>query len=1149
MTSSPTVPRPRRYAAWLAAAGLAAYVLLAGGTVPVARADVPPPPPTAVTLAPGGIPPSQQESDGYDFTAHGEALATVATQHVAPGLDLTNYQRLETGGWNRGNVLTADLSVPTLSMDVHNSGSVAAVGTLSSQLLGTGAVAGINGDFYDINASGAPVGIASGSMGLVNAVSGTRPAFTLAEGRATVAALTSSGTLTAAGQTHPLAGFNTPSLPTDGIGVYTPLWGDASLDRPVGGPGGMSPKVARATVVGSVVTAVGGTAGAPAIPPGGQVLLGRDAGAAVVAALTVGESVDVAVGLSTRVQLALSGADQLVEDGAVNPAVADDGLHARTAIGVSRNGKKVIALTVDGLTSASVGMRRIDLATLMQSLGAYQALNLDGGGSSTLAARVSGSTAPLVVNTPQDGSERAVSNTLLFFSSATPSGWANAAQVRPVSNRTGAYTVLQGQSRTVFGSGIDGRYAAVERGGTFSSTTDRVSLSRRAGQQVVATGARRGATDVGFDIGKGRTAAMPLTVLGPLDHLDADRATIPFADRSGTASLLLTGYDSDGRPSPLEPRDVAVTADPGVVVTPDAANGFVITPAMDKGSAVVHFRVGDHYYDTTVLVGLDTVSVADFSDGASWTPASDRATGTLTTATGPAGEPALRLQYDFTQSTATRGMYAVPPVALPVTGQPLDLSMWVKGDGSGVWPRIMVTSGDGTVSNLSANLVTWQGWQQVTFPVPPGTAMPLTVNRIRFLETRADVTYHGDLSFAGLVAHVAPPSSPVTQEPVHDPVIVTDGTVDDRPQRIAVLSDGQFVARDPSSTLLANVRKTLREIVAARPDYLVIDGDFVDEASPADFALAKQVLDEEVGSAIPWTYVPGNHEVMGGPIGNFTAVFGPTHTTTLLSTPTGATRLITLNSSSLTLHGNDDGAAQLVQLEQQLRDAAADPAVTGVVVATHVPVDDPLADRSSQLGDRIEAQQLEDRLGRFRTQSHKSVAVVNGHVGVFHASSAQGVSMIINGNSGKTPAGNVADGGFRGWTMLGIDPAKGVVGRTPRPSARVDWLQAETHPSVDALQLDVPTILGVGSSVTLAPTFTQGSVSVPVAWPVSAQWSGDGVQVDEALLGVGGAVVRFDPATNRLTALRAGTATLTLVVGGVKESATIQVTGVGAHRS
>lgn len=1158
-------------AATATAAPAAAPAATAAPAAPAARLSaVPAPPPTPVTLAPGGLPADRQQPNGYRFTAGGEALATAASQPVAPGLTLTNFQREESGGWNKGNVLTADLSVPTLSMDIRNTGKVAGVAELSQQLAGTRAVAGINGDFFDINSSGAPVGLAAGSNGLVNSPSGSRPAFSLAGGRAAIGAMTTSGSITIAGQQHPIAGFNTPAIGVNGIGVYTPLWGDYTLDRPMGGPDNLSPKIARASIVKGVVTAVKSGAGAPDIPAGGQVVVGRESGADLIGSLKVGDRVGVTVGLSKKVDLALSGQDQLVIDGQVNPAVTDDGLHSRTAIGVSRDGSRVIAVTLDGQTTASHGMTRAELAGFMKSLGAYQALNLDGGGSSMMAARVSGSTAPLIVNTPSDGHERQVSNSLLFYSSAKHPGTAVDAQIRPMTNRAGAYTVLAGQTRTLFGSGLDGDFAAVQQRGSFRASGSQVRLDRRPGDRsgrdtdsVVATGRRPGTATIGFDLGGHRRAELPLTVLGTLDHFDADRTVIPFstpgtapavapaavgapgapgatgvADSGQGATVQLTGYDADGRPSPLEPADVRVTADPGVTVAPDGVNGFRIVPTIAKGSAVVHFSVGRHTFDTTVLVGLDQQMLADFQDGASWRAETARATGTVTPTTGPTGQAGLRLQYDFTQSTATRGMYAVPPAGIAVTGQPLNLTLQVKGDGTGVWPRIQITSGNGTVSNLDGPFVTWTGWQQITFPIPTGTVMPIRVDKIRFLEILPDRTYRGDVSIADLVANVPPPAAPTTIEPVRDPVIVTDGTVDDRPQRIAVLSDGQFVARDPNSPLVANVRKALREIVAAKPDRLIIDGDFVDEASPADIAFAKMVLDEEVGTAVPWTYVPGNHEVMGGPIDNFKAVFGATHTSTLLSSPRGgATRIITLNSSALNLHGNDDGIAQLTELEQQLQAAAKDNRVTGVLVAAHVPVDDPLSDKASQLGDRIEARQLADRLGRFRTESGKSVAVINGHVGVFHAAAEQGVSMIINGNSGKTPAGNVTDGGFRGWTMLGIDPRHGVVGFTPAaPADRLDWLQAETHPSADAVQLTAPASLSVGSTTTLTPTFTQGTRAVPISWPVSAQWTLDGQPVDRAH-----SAVRFDPTSHRLTAVRPGTAELTVVVNGVKASAKIHV--------
>ena len=58
-------------------------------------------------------------------------------------------------------------------------------------------------------------------------------------------------------------------------------------------------------------------------------------------------------------------------------------------------------------------------------------------------------------------------------------------------------------------------------------------------------------------------------------------------------------------------------------------------------------------------------------------------------------------------------------------------------------------------------------------------------------------------------------------------------------------------------------------------------------------------------------------------------------------------------------------------------------------------------------------------------------------------------------------------------------------------------------------------------------------------WPLSAQWSGDNVQIGEDRSDA----VRFDPDTHLLTAVRPGTATLTVLVNGVRASTTIRVTG------
>ena len=167
---------------------------------------------------------------------------------------------------------------------------------------------------------------------------------------------------------------------------------------------------------------------------------------------------------------------------------------------------------------------------------------------------------------------------------------------------------------------------------------------------------------------------------------------------------------------------------------------------------------------------------------------------------------------------------------------------------------------------------------------------------------------------------------------------------------------------------------------------------------------------------------------------------------------------------------------------------------------------------------------------------YKRQALVNAHAGVFHGAAVEGVTTLVNGNSGKSPAGTPATGGFTGWTMLGIDPASGVVGRNPATQDRVDWLAAETRPWVDSLAVEGRDQLAVGEVGEVSATLTQDGREVPVAWPVTAQWGGTGVQV-----ATGGAddeqvdrraVVRVDPRTGEMTGLRRGAATVTVTVNG-----------------
>lgn len=1064
---------------------------------------------------------------------------------IAPGLDVTSFQRLESGGWVTGHVMTADLRTPSLSLDVTDGGATSASNdVVSSFATDAHAVAAVNGDYFDMNASDAAIGTDISPTAGVRSISGDqRPALTLASGRAAITALASAATATIDGSTLTVDAVNSPTWHTGQLGVFTPVWGSYPVARLLSD----GERVRVVHVVGGRVTAVDEDAHAitGGAATGETLIVGRGAAADRLAKAAAGQPVDITLRTNSTVNLAVGGNQVLIKDGKATGV--DEVTAARTAVGVSKDGTRLWIVSIDGKVADSPGQTLSQLTALLLDQGAWQALNLDGGGSTTLVARPAGSSSLQLFDRPSDGTERKVTNALVFKTSATGRG--AGVQARAALDpqgglpMAGSNDLLPGLSRTLVATGLGADDAAIPAAGRFVVASPVVrAVSDNQRNQVVVRGTRTGKGSVSYlGVAGGRIgrAEVPLTVHGPLVRIEPSSTLLSLPDAQASAPLTVTAIDADGFQVPVETRDVQVREGSGVSVTASGTASFTVraTGTAAQQATSVTLTVLGRTVTVPVAIGSQEKVVADFGDAATWTGTTARATGTVTPTAGHDAAAGLGLDFDFTQSTATRGMFANPPKPITIAGQPQALTLWINGTGKGEWPRLQVTRGDGTVTNLDGDHVDWTGWRKVTFPVPAGTTYPLTLTAVRFMEIRSDASYTDHLTISDLHAVVPPDVNQPAEQWNSDPALLTQGTVDGRPLRIAILSDTQFVARDGAHGAVVEAgRRALREIVAAKPDRLFIVGDFVDEASPADLALAKQVLDEEVTGKVAWTYLPGNHEVMGGPINNFQAAIGATSGHQVLD----HTAFITLDSSSGTLHpgGSTD---QLQMLEQQLKAAATDRSVTGVVVLHHHPIDDPQPDKGSQLVDRVEASALQRTLAQFRARTGKSIADVNGHVGVFYADSQDGVTRIINGNSGKSPSGTPAQGGFTGWSMLGIDPRAGLVGPSPAPgTARTAWLQVQTHARVDALTVDQPGALGVGQTKTVSAVLTQdGGRQVPVAWPVTATWGGAGVQVGTAR--TPRAVVRIDPATGTITGLRPGTATLTVTVNGVTAQTPVTV--------
>lgn len=1132
----------------------------AAGVITPATADPNPDPrpADAAEILRPVAPPSASNADGaMSSVVDGDGIETArSSRPVAPGVRLTSYDRLESDKWLRVDSLSVDLD-GGVRADYLSTGKVAERRTVSELAAahdpgsGRRTVAAINADFFDINQTGAPQGpgvkdgavVHSPAPGIHRAV-GIGP-----ESAGRVLELYFEGTLTLPSGGHPLTAYNAANVPAGGVGAYTSAWGSADRALTVDA----ATPVAEAAVRDGRVVSVSAAPGSGPIPDGTTVLVGREAGAALLTALEPGDPVSleyrVRTDSGTVPRTAVGGRELLVVDGVAqnHEGGGNNTAAPRTAVGFSEDGRTMQVITVDGRQADSGGVTLTELATMMRRAGSYSALNLDGGGSSTLLAREPGSDALHVENSPSDGSERTVPNGLaltapdgsgrldgFWVETRTPAGAAPGDD--PV--RGGhPERVFPGLTRQLTADGYDETYGPAAGTPHWNVVASSVGRTDSTG---LFTARRSGTTEVVARRGAARGSTR-LTVLDELARIQPTTRRVGLADAEATGTFGIVGLDAHGTSAPIEPRDVALAYDHALFdVRAGDQGAFTVTSRTGSGAGQIRATVAGVTTTLAVSVGLTEQAVSSFDDAASWKFSQARASGSLAATPDGRTGTGLKLTYDFTASTATRAAYAAPPQPVVVPGQPQSYTLWIKGDGNGAWPTLHLKDAAGSDQLLRGPFITWTGWRQVTFAVPAGAAMPLTVFRFYLAETAANRQYTGDIVIDELAAQVPPtvtlPEQPVVEDPLIDPAAVTGR----RDWQFAVMSDAQFVAREPNSAIVAQARRTLREIKAAAPDFLVINGDLVDEGSPADLAFARRILTEELGDSLPWYYVPGNHEVMGGKIDTFVAEFGPARQTF----DHKGTRLITLDTSSLSLRGG--GFAQIKHLREQLDAAASDSGIGSVMLIEHVPPRDPTVQKGSQLGDRKEAALVERWLADFRRTTGKGAALIGSHVGVFHASHVDGVPYLINGNAGKGPAGPADEGGFTGWSLIGADrvtPEEQTTARQRPWQGAPDWVSAQTRAHVDSLALGAPTTLTAGERAEVTATVTQGTRTVPVAFPLSADWTASpNVHIGTE----SGARPRhsavFDPGTGTLKALRAGTVTLAVTVNGTTTRTEIRIT-------
>ncbi len=365
-----------------------------------------------------------------------------APAKIWPGVVFRPFRTAGSGGPITGALVDVDLRDPRVTVGLLHPAAVAARERVSVMTNLQHAVAGINGDFFNISEThsgvvptGAAVGpeVADGRPLKAAVPNGQRfgplpPPGTSTEtvigvGRDRVGRLSSlhlTGTIRGDRVRLPLRGLDQYALPVGGVGAFTARWGPVSRLRAVCGTDIVrndpcSTDTAEAVVRRGVVTWVGDGVGAGQIPPDTTVLTGREAGADALRGLRTGDHVRITYHLNGPDHLHFAvGGFPILRDGAPPDGLDPMTLAARTGAGVSRNGRHMFLAVVDS-GAASAGMTVTELSRLFTFVGADDAVDLDGGGSTTLALRLPGEPAATVRNVVSGSAERAVANGIGVF--------------------------------------------------------------------------------------------------------------------------------------------------------------------------------------------------------------------------------------------------------------------------------------------------------------------------------------------------------------------------------------------------------------------------------------------------------------------------------------------------------------------------------------------------------------------------------------------------------------------------------------------------------------------------------------------------------------------------------------------------------------
>lgn len=424
-----------------------------------------------------------------------------------------------------------------------------------------------------------------------------------------------------------------------------------------------------------------------------------------------------------NIKTAIGGGAKILENGSIaqypGALISPNSKQPRTAIGITSDKKNLILMVVDGRTH-SIGATQQDLADLMLEYGAYDAMNFDGGGSSTMVAKALDDEWLTLKNTVSDGGQRKVINGLGVFNNS------KAGDIVKLSLNVEQENVFKGSPVKIDVHGYDEYYNRIDVNSVILTSDDKEGTWNGN----FFTPSKSGDITIKAEYGN----LVETKVLKSMEMAEIRLNLSSVGLEVGESVYLnLSGVDYEGYSAKINPNSAKFEVNPanlGII-----QNGTFT--AKSGGEGYIKCTVSNAVRYIPVLVGSTKVPITSFEN---LTASDINFTGSADTVSGGAqisndtltdGNSSLSLSYSMAIADTTQAAYLNFKNPIQIVDKAIALELDVYGNNSNQWLRGRITDKTGkTVAIDFAKEINWEGWKTLRADLPSNLSYPIKLETI-----------------------------------------------------------------------------------------------------------------------------------------------------------------------------------------------------------------------------------------------------------------------------------------------------------------------------------------------------------------------------------------------------------------------------------